>query len=59
MRHLVKGKKLNRTCSHRKAMLSNMSSSLILHKRIVTTQPKAKQLRTFIERLVTYAKKDV
>ena len=58
MRHLVKGKKLNRTSSHRKALLSNLSCSLIKHKRIITTEPKAKELRGFVERLVTYAKKN-
>ena len=58
MRHLVKGRKLNRTSSHRKSLMSNMSCSLIKHKRIVTTEQKAKELRSFIERLVTYAKKD-
>ena len=58
MRHLVKGRKLNRTASHRKALLSNLSCSLIKHKRIITTEPKAKELRGFVERLVTYAKKD-
>ena len=57
MRHLVKGRKLNRTSSHRKALLSNMSCSLVKYKRIVTTEPKAKELRGFIERLITYAKK--
>ena len=58
MRHLVKGKKLNRTSSHRKALLSNLSCSLIKHKRIITTEPKAKALKSFVERLVTYAKKN-
>ena len=58
MRHLVKGRKLNRTSSHRKALLSNLSCSLIKYKRITTTEPKAKELRVFIERLVTYAKKN-
>ena len=58
MKHLVKGKKLNRTFSHRKALLSNLSCSLIKYKRIVTTEPKAKELRRFVERLVTYAKKN-
>ena len=57
MRHLVKGRKLNRTSSHRKSLLSNMSCSLVKHKRIITTEPKAKELRSFIERLITYAKK--
>ena len=58
MRHLVKGRKLNRTASHRKALLSNMSCSLIKHKRIITTEQKAKELRGFVERLITYAKKE-
>ena len=58
MRHLKKGRKLNRTASHRKSLMSNMSCSLIKHKRIVTTEQKAKELRAYIERLVTYAKKD-
>ena len=57
MRHLVKGRKLNRTASHRKALFSNLSCSLIKHKQITTTLPKAKELRSFIERLVTYAKR--
>ena len=58
MRHLNKGRKLNRTASHRQALLSNLASALITYKRIVTTEPKAKELRRFAERLVTYAKKD-
>ena len=58
MRHLNKGRKLNRTASHRKALLSNLASALITYKRIVTTEPKAKELRRFADRLVTYAKKD-
>ena len=57
MRHLVKGRKLNRTSSHRKSLLSNMSCSLVKHKRIITTEPKAKELKSFVERLVTYAKR--
>ena len=57
MRHLKSGRKLNRTSSHRKALLSNLSCSLIKHKQIITTLPKAKELKNFIERLVTYAKK--
>ena len=57
MRHLKSGRKLNRTASHRKALLSNLSCSLIKHKQITTTLPKAKELQKFIERLVTYAKK--
>ena len=58
MRHQKKGRKLNRTASHRKALFSNLASSLIINKHIVTTLPKAKELRRFSERLVTYAKKD-
>ena len=58
MRHAKKGRKLNRTSSHRKALFSNMASSLIINKHIVTTLPKAKELRRLSERLVTYAKKD-
>ena len=58
MRHLVKGRKLNRTSSHRKSLMSNLSCSLIKHKRIITTLPKAKELRSFVERLITYAKKN-
>ena len=57
MRHLKNGRKLNRTASHRKALLSNLSCSLIKHKKITTTLPKAKELQKFVERLVTYAKK--
>ena len=57
MRHLVKGRKLNRTSSHRKSLMSNMSCSLVKHKRIITTEPKAKELKSFVERLITYAKK--
>ena len=58
MRHCKKGRKLNRTASHRKSLFSNLASSLIINKHIVTTLPKAKELRRFSERLVTYAKKD-
>ena len=57
MRHLKDGRKLNRTASHRHALMSNLSCSLVKHKQIVTTLPKAKELRKFVERLVTYAKK--
>ena len=56
MRHLKKGRKLNRTRSHRLAMLSNMASSLVFYKRIRTTLPKAKTLSPFVERLITYSK---
>ena len=56
MRHLKKGRKLNRTASHRKALFSNLASSLVINKRIITTHPKAKELQRYVERLVTYAK---
>ena len=56
MRHLKKGRKLNRTNSHRSAMLSNMASSLVFYKRIRTTLQKAKTLSPYVERLVTYSK---
>ena len=57
MRHRIAHRKLNKTASHRKAMFANMSSSLIQHEQIVTTLPKAKELRPFVEKLVTLAKK--
>ena len=57
MRHRIAHRKLNRTDSHRKAMFANMASSLIEHEQIVTTLPKAKELRPFVEKLVTLAKK--
>ena len=53
MEHRKKGRKLKRTASHRKALLSNLSVALILHKRIKTTLAKAKELRTYIEPLLT------
>lgn len=56
MRHLKRGRKLNRKASHRKALLRNLASSLIIHKRIQTTDAKAKELRTFVEPLITFAK---
>ncbi|MFP4447394.1 MAG: 50S ribosomal protein L17 [Bacteroidales bacterium] len=58
MRHGKKINHLSRTSAHRKAMLSNMASSLILHKRIKTTTAKAKALRTYVEPLITKAKDD-
>lgn len=58
MRHGKKFNHLGRTASHRKAMLSNMATSLILHKRISTTLAKAKELKKFVEPLVTRAKED-
>jgi len=57
MRHRIAHRKLNKTASHRKAMFANMSSSLVEHEQIVTTLPKAKELRPFVEKLVTLAKK--
>lgn len=57
MVHRKKGRKLKRTASHRSALLSNLSISLILNKRIKTTEAKAKELRRFIEPLVSKAKK--
>lgn len=58
MRHLIKGRKLGRTPSHRKATLSALSVALIKQHRIKTTVPKAKELRTFVEPLITKAKED-
>ncbi len=57
MRHGVKTKKLNRTSSHRKAMMVNMSVALVLHEQITTTLPKAKILRPVVEKLVTLGKR--
>jgi large subunit ribosomal protein L17 len=59
MRHRDKVWKLKRTRSHRKALLCHLATALILHKRIVTTEAKAKALRPFVERLITRAKKAV
>lgn len=58
MRHQKKRHKLGRTASHRKATLAALASALIAHKRIETTLPKAKALRTFVEPLITRAKED-
>ena len=57
MKHNIKHRKLNRTSSHRKALLMNMSNALIKHEQITTTLPKAKELRPFIEKVVTLGKK--
>ena len=57
MRHRVKGRQLSRTASHRRALLKNLASSLIVHDRIVTTEAKAKELRPFVERLITLARR--
>lgn len=58
MRHGKKVNHLGRTSSHRKAMLANMATSLILHKRITTTLAKAKALRTYVEPIITKSKSD-
>lgn len=58
MRHRKAGRKLNRNSSHRKAMFSNMCCSLIEHELIKTTLPKAKELRRYIEPLITVSKND-
>ena len=57
MKHGIKQRKLNRTSAHRSAMLSNMANSLVKHEQIVTTLPKAKELRPFVEKLITLGKK--
>jgi large subunit ribosomal protein L17 len=57
MRHGNAFRKLNRTSSHRTAMFANMAASLIKHEQITTTLPKAKELRPFVEKLVTLAKR--
>ncbi len=57
MRHRLKGRKLNRTRSHRKAMFSNMAVALIKHEQIQTTVPKAKDLRPVVEKLITLGKR--
>src|SRR3990167_10065179 len=57
MRHGAAHRKLGRTTSHRTAMFANMAASLIKHEQITTTLPKAKELRPFVEKLVTLAKK--
>jgi large subunit ribosomal protein L17 len=57
MRHRLSGRKLNRTSSHRMAMFSNMAVSLLQHEQIVTTLPKAKELRRVAERMITLGKR--
>ena len=57
MRHRVGGRKLQRTGSHRTAMFRNMAAALIKHEQILTTTPKAKELRPYVEKLITLAKK--
>ncbi|CTQ55711.1 50S ribosomal protein L17 [Roseibium album] len=57
MRHGKSGRKLNRTSSHRKAMFANMAASLIKHEQIVTTLPKAKEMKPIIDKLITLSKR--
>ena len=56
MRHKYGGRKLNRTSSHRKALLRNMAAALVKHEQITTTLPKARELRPYVEKLITLAK---
>jgi large subunit ribosomal protein L17 len=56
VRHRLTGRKLNRTSSHRSAMLSNMAISLVLNEQIKTTLQKAKELRPYVEKLITKAR---
>ena len=57
MRHGIKGRKLQRKTGHRHALLRNLAAALIKHEQIQTTAPKAKELRPYVERLVTLAKR--
>ena len=57
MRHGIHGRKLGRTSSHRKAMFANMAASLLKHEQITTTLPKAKELRPYVEKLITLGKR--
>ena len=57
MRHRLRGRKLNRTSSHRKAMFSNLAAALLKHEQIHTTVPKAKELRGVVEKLITLGKR--
>ena len=56
MKHRIKQRKLNRTSSHRKAMLANMAASLVKHEQITTTVPKAKELKPYIEKIISLGK---
>jgi large subunit ribosomal protein L17 len=58
MKHRIKGRKLNRNSSHRKALLKNLSIALITNEGIKTTLPKAKELKPFIEKVINLSKKD-
>ena len=57
MRHKIKGRKLNRTSEHRKALFGNLALALLKHEQIKTTLPKAKEIRAFIDKLITLGKK--
>ena len=57
MKHNISNRKLNRTTSHRKALLMNLSNALIKHEQITTTLPKAKELRPYVEKIITLGKK--
>ena len=57
MRHRAKGRQLSRTSVHKRAMLNNMATSLLSHDRVVTTEAKAKELRPFVEKLITLARR--
>lgn len=57
MRHAKRGRKFNRTASHRKAMFANLAQALVKHEQIVTTLPKAKDLRPVVEKLITLGKR--
>ena len=57
MKHRIKGKKLNRTSSHRKALFKNMAQAIIKHEQIITTLPKAKTMKPLIDKLITLGKK--
>ena len=57
MRHRQSGRKLNRTTSHRKSLFKNMAQALLKHEQIVTTLPKAKELKRVVEKLITLGKK--
>ena len=57
MRHRARGRQLSRTASHRRALLANMATSLLTHERVVTTEAKAKELRPYVERLITLARR--
>ena len=57
MKHRIKGKKLNRTSSHRKALFKNMAQAIIKHEQIITTLPKAKTMKPIVDKLITLGKR--